>query len=96
MIEQQLNKRVDFLAWPGGGNSSLLQQLAQEAGYKATTKGTQPNLPGVNPSAVQRGSACFGLHFSQLFLNFQMKRLSEPSSLYARSFEWLRRRYKSR
>jgi len=100
IIEERLGKRVEFLAWPGGGDSPTLQQLAHEAGYKATTKGTKANLPGADPSAVQRGSACFvplmKPMWSKWFLCFQIQRLSKPSSLCARCFEWMKHLYKAR
>lgn len=40
VLEEKLNKRVDYLCWPGGGYNTLSLQLAEEAGYKASTYGS--------------------------------------------------------
>lgn len=37
ILEEKLDKRVDFLCWPGGGYDEMSLQLAEEAGYKAST-----------------------------------------------------------
>ena len=37
IIEQKLNKPVDFICWPGGGFNQLSIDIAKEAGYKAMT-----------------------------------------------------------
>jgi peptidoglycan/xylan/chitin deacetylase (PgdA/CDA1 family) len=37
IIEQKLNKKVDYLCWPGGGYNELSINLSIEAGYKAST-----------------------------------------------------------
>jgi peptidoglycan/xylan/chitin deacetylase (PgdA/CDA1 family) len=37
ILEQKLNKKVEFLCWPGGGYNALSIQLSIEAGYKAST-----------------------------------------------------------
>ena len=39
VIEEQLNKKVDFLCWPHGDNTMEAHALALEAGYQATTAG---------------------------------------------------------
>lgn len=59
LIERNLNKQVDFICWPGGGNDDSLQRTALEAGYKAWTlsSNSEPNkrnLPGANPSSIKR------------------------------------------
>lgn len=40
ILEEKLNKRVDYLCWPGGGVNELSVKLSIEAGYKATTFGS--------------------------------------------------------
>lgn len=40
ILEEKLNKSVDYLCWPGGGYNELSLQLAEEAGYKASTYGS--------------------------------------------------------
>jgi len=35
LLEEKLNKKVEFLCWPGGGYNELSIQLSIKAGYKA-------------------------------------------------------------
>jgi peptidoglycan/xylan/chitin deacetylase (PgdA/CDA1 family) len=37
ILEEKLNKKVEFLCWPGGGYNELSINLSIEAGYKAST-----------------------------------------------------------
>lgn len=37
IIQQKLNKPVDFICWPGGGFNQFSIDIAKEAGYKAMT-----------------------------------------------------------
>lgn len=37
ILEEKLNKNVDYLCWPGGGYNDLSLKIAEEAGYKAST-----------------------------------------------------------
>jgi hypothetical protein len=37
IIEKKLNKKVDFLCWPGGSGTKEGQLIAEELGYKMTT-----------------------------------------------------------
>lgn len=37
ILEEKLNKKIDFLCWPGGGYNELSINLSIEAGYKAST-----------------------------------------------------------
>ncbi len=39
IIEQELNKKVEFLCWPHGDNNKILHQMALDAGYLMTTIG---------------------------------------------------------
>ncbi|WP_179319851.1 polysaccharide deacetylase family protein [Winogradskyella helgolandensis] len=41
IIQQKLNKPVDFICWPGGGFNQLSIDIAKEAGYKAMTASTK-------------------------------------------------------
>lgn len=43
ILEEKLNKRVDFLCWPGGGYNEQSLQLAEEAGYIASTIASREN-----------------------------------------------------
>lgn len=42
IIETKLNKRVEFLVWPGGAVSSMALEIAREAGYLAWSKKGKP------------------------------------------------------
>lgn len=46
IIEEKLNKTVEFLCWPHGDNNDLAHEMAMEAGYKATSLG---KMPGSKP-----------------------------------------------
>lgn len=48
ILEDKLNKKVDFLCWPGGGYTKMAIELSKEAGYKASTYGSSEKnrLPG--------------------------------------------------
>jgi peptidoglycan/xylan/chitin deacetylase (PgdA/CDA1 family) len=37
IIERNLNKKVDYLCWPGGGYNEISIELSKEIGYKAST-----------------------------------------------------------
>lgn len=37
ILEGKLNKKVDFLCWPGGGYNDVSLRIAEEAGYLAST-----------------------------------------------------------
>ncbi len=61
IIEKQLNKKVYFLCWPGGGKSQETAELAREIGYLSTTYASreirgrqQRNRSGDDPSAIVR------------------------------------------
>lgn len=64
-IEKELGKKVEFLCWPGGGESPLARRLALEVGYRATTKGSCLNRPLADPSHIQRLSSWFGAPIPQ-------------------------------
>jgi peptidoglycan/xylan/chitin deacetylase (PgdA/CDA1 family) len=58
-IQEQLNKRVDFICWPGGGYNDTVLRIAREIGYKASTlssrdESTKRNVPGADPTLVKR------------------------------------------
>ncbi|MEE9423628.1 MAG: polysaccharide deacetylase family protein [Methylococcales bacterium] len=40
-IEHNLQKPVDFICWPGGGNDSNVWNIARDLGYKSWTLGSQ-------------------------------------------------------
>lgn len=53
ILEKALNKRVDFLCWPGGAYTTEALSIAQEA-YRATTAKGSPNIPGEDPTRIER------------------------------------------
>ena len=59
VIENNLNKTVDFICWPGGGNDEAVCKMAIEEGYKAYTLGSQDqsnfrNLPFSDAQKIKR------------------------------------------
>jgi peptidoglycan/xylan/chitin deacetylase (PgdA/CDA1 family) len=59
IIETNLDKQVDFICWPGGGNNETTRQIAKKLGYKAWTLSSRDlsdfrNRPGANPYNVKR------------------------------------------
>ena len=65
IIEERLNKKVEFLCWPHGDNNESLHRMALDAGYLMTTRGKamgrkEPDLSripermGVNFSSWRR------------------------------------------
>lgn len=45
IIEQNLNKKVEFLCWPHGDNNEFVHNIALKAGYLATTSGSKQKFP---------------------------------------------------
>ncbi len=59
ILEKKLEKKINFIAWPGGGYNEEVLSLARKAGYKAWVLGSkdQPsfrNLPGEYPRQIKR------------------------------------------
>jgi len=59
IIESRLNKKVQFLAWPGGGVNPTAVALAREAGYKSWTLSSwqvpgKRNRAGTDPEGIKR------------------------------------------
>jgi hypothetical protein len=62
IIEQQLNKSVDYICWPGGGYNKQVLLLAKSAGYKAWTLSSKDdsffrNKAYVTPEQIKRISS---------------------------------------
>jgi hypothetical protein len=67
LLESHLDKQVEFLCWPGGGNNTLVQQLALDAGYKAWTLSSRDqrrkqNIPGSDPGNIKRMGTSNRIH----------------------------------
>ncbi|WP_417873717.1 polysaccharide deacetylase family protein [Xanthomarina gelatinilytica] len=79
-IENIINKPVEYVVFPGGGNSEKVKELAREAGYKLISKGTRPNAFNSKIYQVERYSAAYGfpaIFFNELnllFLKLQLAR----------------------
>ena len=59
MIEEHLNKKVEFICWPGGGYNKIVLDIAKKVGYKAWTLSSKDktnfrNLPHSNPQNIKR------------------------------------------
>lgn len=59
LIEHHLNKRVDFICWPGGANVEDVHRIARRIGYKAWTLSSvseieKRNRPGADPGSIRR------------------------------------------
>jgi len=66
-LEDIINKPVEYVVFPGGGNSEKVKLLAKEAGYKLISKGAQPNTYNSKVYQVERYSAAYG--FPKVFFN---------------------------
>jgi peptidoglycan/xylan/chitin deacetylase (PgdA/CDA1 family) len=67
-IEENLDKQVDFLCWPGGGVDSTAKQLALDVGYKSWTlpggdASSKRNIPGSDATEVKRVPAMREVYF---------------------------------
>lgn len=61
LLEQKLNKRIDYLCWPGGGYNALSLKLSEEAGYKASTFGSAERHKPIDYKKEYKRIPRFGL-----------------------------------
>jgi peptidoglycan/xylan/chitin deacetylase (PgdA/CDA1 family) len=61
ILEEKLNKKVDYLCWPGGGYNELSINLSIEAGYKASTFSTRDKIPDIDNSGSYKRITRFGM-----------------------------------
>lgn len=59
IIQQRLEKDVDFICWPGGANDQEVVDIARASGYKSwtlssTSQLAKRNVPGADPSTIKR------------------------------------------
>ncbi len=78
-LEEYTGKPVEYLVFPGGGNSKEVVQLCSEFGYKLISKGEGDNTFGTKVFQINRFSAVYVFplmnHFlNMLFLRFQLAR----------------------
>lgn len=62
-LEKKLDKKVDFVCWPGGERTALAASLVESCGYLAATipsseRGKLKNKPGEDPSGIRRMGSC--------------------------------------
>jgi len=60
LLEEKLNKKVDFLCWPGGGYNETSISLSVEAGYKASTIASWEKSSEVDNSQLYKRIIRFG------------------------------------
>ncbi len=61
ILEEKLNKNIDFLCWPGGGYNDLSIQLSIQAGYKASTIASREKKRMFDNSAPYKRIQRFGM-----------------------------------
>ncbi|MEX2512331.1 MAG: polysaccharide deacetylase family protein [Cyclobacteriaceae bacterium] len=61
LLEEKLNKKIDFLCWPGGGYNELSIQISKEAGYKASTIASRERHNKLDNSQAYKRIQRFGL-----------------------------------
>jgi len=74
-----LNKEIEYLVWPGGGNNEFVNNLAFEYGYKLVSKGNELNKYDSKIKKISRLAAyhkfpIFDKYFNKLFFQLQIKR----------------------
>lgn len=57
ILEENLNKKIEFLCWPGGAYNDYTLRIAQECGYLASTVKEGCNTYGDDPSKINRISS---------------------------------------
>ncbi len=59
IIEEKLDKTVDYICWPGGGVDEGVKKMARQVGYRSWTlpsreKPSKRNLPNSDPGEIRR------------------------------------------
>src|SRR5262249_13805589 len=68
-LENNLQKKIRFLCWPGGAHTMEAHELAMESGFLATTKGDRENTFGNDPTRLHRTAAYLDSHkYNRTFL----------------------------
>ena len=80
IIEQKLNKKVEFLCWPHGDNNESLHRMALEAGYLMTTRGKAQGISKTDPTRIpERMGINFSTWFKKQKTIFKLKAFSGKS-----------------
>jgi peptidoglycan/xylan/chitin deacetylase (PgdA/CDA1 family) len=61
ILEEKLDKRVQFLCWPGGGYNELAIKISKEAGYIASTIASREKTQDVDNSQSYKRIQRFGM-----------------------------------
>lgn len=82
-LSKLLNKPIDYLVWPGGGNNEFVQQLAFECGYRLISKGKKLNSFNSRNKKISRVAAykefkpkIISSYLNVVFLQLQILRAS--------------------
>jgi peptidoglycan/xylan/chitin deacetylase (PgdA/CDA1 family) len=103
ILEEKLNKKVEFLCWPGGGYNDLSIQLSIEAGYKASTIASREKYRVLDNSGKYKRIQRFGMGSfitngnkrslvksnSHLIQNFKARTGSIPHKLFLKLKKYL-------
>ena len=68
ILEKRLNKKINFLCWPGGGYNDLSIQISKEAGYIASTLSSKISQGVLAPRDVYKRIQRKGIG-DQFFIN---------------------------
>jgi len=80
IIEEKLNKKVEFLCWPHGDNNESLHRMALEAGYLMTTRGKAQGISKTDPARIpERMGINFSTWFKKQKTIFKLKAFSGKS-----------------
>ena len=102
IIEDKLDKTVDFLCWPGGGVNATAKRLAEQVGYRSWTlssseKPGKRNRPGEDPREIRRLPAIRDVRFFDRKWGVGSERLvylEMQAHRESRVFDLLRKAYK--
>lgn len=75
IIEEKLDKKVDFICFPGGGYNQKVLEVAKEVGYKAWTLSSRDrtphkNIPGSDPTMIKRLGSVPRQKYKDKFLGY--------------------------
>lgn len=80
ILEENMNKKVDYLCWPGGGYNELSIDISIQAGYKASTIGSRESTSKLDNTGVYKRIPRFGLG-SFYKMDNQLKEYSDKNHL---------------
>lgn len=72
IIEEKLNKTVEFLCWPFGEHTQLAHQIAMDCGYLATTSGSKTQV-STSIDRIPPRIGIFKVNNNRLLSNLKMR-----------------------